>query len=82
MNPDHGGLSSAPVGIPKRRRLAGPQAADRRTLLQVRSMFKSIVKFRLLFDISRIQKNSLVDKNVTTVQKVKRDRLTAYEPNF
>jgi len=35
MNPDHGGLSSAPVGIVKRRRLAGPQAADRRTLLQV-----------------------------------------------
>lgn len=35
MNPDHGGLSSAPVGIPKRRRQAGPQAADRRTLLQV-----------------------------------------------
>jgi hypothetical protein len=35
MNPDHGGLSSAPVGIPKRRRQAGPQAADRRCLIQV-----------------------------------------------
>ncbi len=35
INPDHRALSSAPVGIPKRRRLAGPRAADRHSLLQM-----------------------------------------------
>ena len=35
INPDHAGLSTAPVGIPKRRRLAGPNAASRRELLEM-----------------------------------------------
>jgi len=35
INPDHAGLSTAPVGIPKRRRLAGPGAASRKELLEM-----------------------------------------------
>lgn len=35
INPDHAGLSTAPVGIPKRRRLAGPSAASRKELLEM-----------------------------------------------
>ena len=35
INPDHAGLSTAPVGIPKRRRLAGPHAAARKELLEM-----------------------------------------------
>ena len=35
INPDHAGLSTAPVGIPKRRRLAGPNAASRKELLEM-----------------------------------------------
>ena len=35
INPDHAGLSTAPVGIPKRRRLAGPEAASRKELLEM-----------------------------------------------
>jgi mediator of RNA polymerase II transcription subunit 17 len=35
LNPESGGLSSSPVGVSKRRRLAGPKAADRSTLLHM-----------------------------------------------
>lgn len=35
LNPETGGLSSSPVGVSKKRRLAGPRAADRRTLLKM-----------------------------------------------
>ncbi len=35
LNPEHGGLSSLPVGVSKKRRLAGPRAADRKTLLKM-----------------------------------------------
>jgi mediator of RNA polymerase II transcription subunit 17 len=35
INPDSPCLSSAPVGISKRRRLAGPRAADRRSLMDM-----------------------------------------------
>ena len=35
INPDHTALSSAPVGIPKRRRLAGPRATDRQSLVEM-----------------------------------------------
>ena len=35
LNPESGGLSSSPVGVSKKRRLAGPRAADRRTLLKM-----------------------------------------------
>ena len=37
LNPDSGGLSSSPVGVSKKRRLAGPRAADKRTLLKMAS---------------------------------------------
>ena len=37
LNPESGGLSSSPVGVSKKRRLAGPRAADRRTLLKMAS---------------------------------------------
>ena len=37
INPDHRALSSAPAGVTKRRRLAGPRAADRRSLLHLAS---------------------------------------------
>ena len=35
LNPETGGLSSSPVGVSKRRRIAGPRAADRKTLLKM-----------------------------------------------
>ena len=35
INPDDAGLSTAPVGIPKRRRLAGPNAASKKDLLEM-----------------------------------------------
>jgi mediator of RNA polymerase II transcription subunit 17 len=35
LNPDHQALSTAAVGIPKRRRLAGPRAADRQSLVEM-----------------------------------------------
>lgn len=35
INPDGPGLSSGPVGIPRKRRLAGPGGADRHTLLEM-----------------------------------------------
>lgn len=37
LNPESGGLSSSPVGVSKRRRIAGPRAADRRNLLKMAS---------------------------------------------
>ena len=35
INPDGPGLSSGPVGIPRKRRLAGPEGADRHSLLEM-----------------------------------------------
>jgi len=35
INPDGPGLSSGPVGIPRKRRLAGPEAADKHSLLEM-----------------------------------------------
>jgi len=35
INPDGPGLSSAPVGVPRKRRSAGPGAADRHSLLEM-----------------------------------------------
>ena len=35
LNPESGGLSSSPVGVSKRRRLAGPRAGDRSSLLKM-----------------------------------------------
>jgi len=35
INPDGPGLSSAPVGVPRKRRAAGPGAADRHSLLEM-----------------------------------------------
>eukprot|EP00094_Tigriopus_californicus_P001926 TCALIF_01855-PA protein Name:"Similar to MED17 Mediator of RNA polymerase II transcription subunit 17 (Drosophila melanogaster)" AED:0.03 eAED:0.03 QI:5/1/0/1/1/0.5/2/0/757 len=35
INPDAPALSSAPIGISKRRRLAGPRAADRQSLIEM-----------------------------------------------
>ena len=35
INPDGAGLSSGPVGVPKKRRLAGPRGADRQSLLEM-----------------------------------------------
>ena len=37
INPDGPGLSSAPVGIPRKRRAAGPNCADRHSLLEMSS---------------------------------------------
>ena len=47
INPDHAGLSTAPVGISKRRRLAGPGAAARKDLLEMASsetLLEQIIK--------------------------------------
>ena len=35
INPDGPGLSSGPVGIPRKRRLAGPDGADRHSLVDM-----------------------------------------------
>jgi len=35
INPDGPGLSSGPVGVPRKRRLAGPEASDRHSLLDM-----------------------------------------------
>lgn len=35
LNPESGGLSSSPVGVSKKRRLAGPKAYDRNSLLKM-----------------------------------------------
>jgi len=47
INPDGAGLSSAPVGVPRKRRLAGPGAADRQSLLemtQTETLLEQIVR--------------------------------------
>jgi len=35
INPDGPGLSSGPVGVPRKRRLAGPEASDKNSLLEM-----------------------------------------------
>lgn len=47
INPDGPGLSSAPVGVPRKRRAAGPGAADRHSLLemtQTETLLEQIVR--------------------------------------
>jgi len=47
INPDGPGLSSAPVGVPRKRRAAGPGAADRQSLLemtQTETLLEQIVR--------------------------------------
>ena len=47
INHEGPSLSSAPVGISKRRRLAGPRAADRRSLLEMatqRTLLEQIIQ--------------------------------------
>ena len=47
INPDHASLSTAPVGVTKRRRVAGPGSASRRDLLEMASsetLLEQIIK--------------------------------------
>merc|ERR1712112_736168 len=47
INPDGPGLSSAPVGVPRKRRAAGPEAADKQSLLemtQTETLLEQIVR--------------------------------------
>ena len=47
INPDGPGLSSAPVGVPRKRRAAGPGAADKQSLLemtQTETLLEQIVR--------------------------------------